>query len=58
MPIILIVVLAIIIAQVGFWDTLQAVLGAVAMLVLLALLVAAAIGLVVYLLVRRVRSRL
>ncbi len=57
MPILLIVVLAVIIAQVGFWNTLQAVLGAVAMLELLALLVAAAIGVAVYMLVRRVRSR-
>ena len=57
MPILLIIVLAIIIAQVGFWNTLQAVLGALAMIVLLILLVAAAVGLGVYILVRRVRSR-
>jgi len=57
MPILLMVVLAIIIAQVGFWNTLQAILGALAMIVLLVLLVAAAIGLGIYILIRRVRSR-
>ena len=57
MPLLLLVVLAIIIAQVGFWNTLQAILGALAMIVLLVLLVASAIGLGVYILIRRVRSR-
>ncbi len=58
MPLLLlIVVLAVIIAQVGFWNTPQAVLGAVAMLVLLVVLVAAGVALGIYVLVRRVRSR-
>ena len=48
MPILLIVILAIIIAQVDFWNTLQAILGAVARVVLLALLIAAARALGVY----------
>ena len=44
MPILLFIVLVILIAQVGFWDTFAAILGGVAMLVLFVLL---AIALVV-----------
>ena len=57
MPIIILIVLAILIAQVGFWDTLGAILGAAAMMVLFVLLLAALAALVGYMLVRRVRRR-
>jgi hypothetical protein len=58
MPIIFIILLVVLIAQVGFWDTLGAVLGAAAMLALFVVLavVAAAVG--VYLVVRGARRRL
>jgi hypothetical protein len=57
MPILIIILLAVIIAQVGFWDTLGALLGAAAMMVLFVLLLAATVALVAYWLFRRVRSR-
>ncbi|CBS88479.1 hypothetical protein [Azospirillum lipoferum] len=41
MPLILLLILAIVIAQIGFWDTLGALLGGVAMIVLLILLLGA-----------------
>jgi len=41
MPLLIIVLIAILIAQIGFWDTLGAVLGATAMLLLLVLLIVA-----------------
>jgi hypothetical protein len=55
MPILVFVVLVILIAQLGFWDTLVAVLGAGVMFVLLVLLAAALLVLVGMLLVRRLR---
>jgi hypothetical protein len=57
MPIILLIILIVLIAQVGFWDTLGAIVGAFAMLVLFALLLAAGLGLAGYLLFRRARRR-
>jgi hypothetical protein len=56
MPILLFIVLVILIAQVGFWDTFAAILGGVAMLVLFVLLVIALAVLAGILLVRRWRS--
>ena len=44
MPILIFVLFVILIAQFGFWDTLQAVFGAVAMLVLFWLLVIATLA--------------
>lgn len=41
MPLILLLILAIVIAQIGFWDTLGALLGGAAMIVLLILLLGA-----------------
>lgn len=55
MPLILFLLLVILIAQFGFWDTFQGVLGAAAMLVLLVLLVAAILGLGGWYMLRRVR---
>ncbi len=45
MPILIIVLIAILIAQIGFWDTLGAVLGATAMVILLGLLIVGVIAL-------------
>lgn len=39
MPILIIVLIAILIAQIGFWDTMGAVLGATAMVILLGVLI-------------------
>lgn len=58
MPIVVIIVLAILIAQIGFWDTLGAILGAAAMFVLFILLLVLLAALVGYILFRRVRGRL
>jgi hypothetical protein len=55
MPILLFIVLVILIAQVGFWDTFAAILGGVAMLVLFVLLAIALLVLTGILLVRRWR---
>lgn len=57
MPILLIVVLVVLIAQVGFWDTFGAVLGAAAMLALFAVLAIAAAVLAGIMLLRRIRPR-
>lgn len=56
MPLLLILLLAILIAQIGFWDTLGAILGAVGVLVLFALLAAAAAAVAGYLVIRRLRG--
>ena len=58
MPIILLILLAILIAQVGFWDALGAILGAAAMLALFVLVLVAAAGVAAYLAFRRMRRRL
>ena len=55
MPIILFVILVILIAQVGFWDTFAAILGGAAMLVLFVLLALALVALAGGLLLRRLR---
>jgi hypothetical protein len=55
MPILIFIVLVILIAQVGFWDTFSAILGGVAMIVLFALLAIALAVLAGILLVRRLR---
>jgi hypothetical protein len=56
MPILLFLILVILIAQLGFWDTFQAILGGVAMLVLFALLAIAALAVVAGLILRRLRG--
>ena len=55
MPILLFIVLVILIAQIGFWDTFAAILGGVAMLVLFVLLAIALVVLAGIMLVRRWR---
>jgi hypothetical protein len=57
MPILIILLLAILIAQIGFWKTLGAILGGAAMIVLLILIVAAIALLFAYSAYRRVRRR-
>lgn len=50
MPIVILILLVILIAQFGFWDTLQAILGAVAMMVILwAIAIALVLAVVRYL---------
>jgi hypothetical protein len=56
-PIILIILLAILILQAGFWKALGAVLGAAAMVALFVLILAAVIAIAGYLLFDRVRRR-
>lgn len=55
MPIVLFLLLVMLIAQFGFWDTFQGVLGAAAMLVLLVVLLAALAGLGGWYLLGRMR---
>jgi len=55
MPILLFIVLVVLIAQIGFWDTFTAILGGVAMLVLFVLLILAVAALLGYILYRRLR---
>lgn len=55
MPVLLFVILVILVAQFGFWDTVQGVLGAVGVLVLAGVLLVAAAGLALTLLMRRFR---
>ncbi|MEF2552093.1 hypothetical protein VQ042_12085 [Aurantimonas sp. A2-1-M11] len=57
MPILLIVLIAILIAQIGFWDTFGALLGAVAMLVLFVVVAIGAVLVAGALLMRRTRRR-
>jgi hypothetical protein len=56
MPILLFLILVILIAQLGFWDTFQAILGGVAMLVLFALLAIALLAVIAGLILRRIRG--
>ncbi len=56
MPILIFLVLVILIAQIGFWDTFQALLGGVAMIVLLILLAGGLVALAIYAAVRRARG--
>ena len=55
MPILIFLVLVILIAQVGFWDTFSAILGGVAMIVLFVLLAIALLVLAGVVLIRRMR---
>jgi hypothetical protein len=55
MPILLFIILVILIAQIGFWDTFAAILGGAAMLVLFVLLAIALVALAGMLMVRRLR---
>jgi hypothetical protein len=53
MPILLFVLLVVLIAAFGFWDTLAAILGAAFLVVLVIILAVAALGLGGYILLKR-----
>lgn len=55
MPIIFFIILIVLIAQVGFWDTLGAILGAAVMIGLLVVLVIAALAIGGVVMLRRLR---
>lgn len=55
MPLVIFLLLVILIAQFGFWDTFQGILGAAAMLVLFVLLAAALVVLTGWYALRRFR---
>jgi hypothetical protein len=55
MPLLIFLVIVIMIAQLGFWDTFSAILGGVAMIVLFVLLALALLALVAALFIRRIR---
>lgn len=54
MPIVLIILLAILVAQVGFWDSLAALFGAVGIVILFFLVLAVTVAIGAFLLFRRV----
>jgi hypothetical protein len=56
-PIVIILILAVLIAQIGFWDTFTAILGGVAMLILFVLLLAVLAAVLAMLAYRRAQSR-
>jgi hypothetical protein len=56
MPLLLFLILVVLIAQLGFWDTFQAILGGIAMLVLLVILAIALVAVAAALIVRRMRG--
>jgi hypothetical protein len=58
MPILFLVLIALLVAQIGFWDSLAAILGAVGVVILLVLILAALVGAGAYYVVRRAGSRL
>jgi hypothetical protein len=55
MPLLFFLILIILIAQLGFWETFSAIVGGVAMIVLFVLLAIAMVALASLLLVRRLR---
>ena len=57
MPLILFLLLVIMIAQIGFWDTFSAIIGGIAMIVLFLLLLAALLAIAAVLASRRLRRR-
>lgn len=56
MPILLLILLAVLVAQIGFWDTLGALLGATAVFGLFVVVIVATVAVAGYLVIRRVRS--
>ena len=56
MPILLLILIAVLVAQIGFWDTLGALQGATAVMALFVLILAGAVALGAYMLFRRIRS--
>jgi uncharacterized membrane protein YkvI len=58
MPVLLILLLAVLIAQFGFWDTLQGVFGAIGMLILLLIVLAGIVYVGGRMMFRRLRDRM
>ncbi len=58
MPLLLILLIALLIAQIGFWDTLGAVIGAVALLILFSLLLAGTLAVAALLVFRQAKRRI
>lgn len=56
MPILLFILIAVLVAQIGFWDTLGALLGATAVIALFVVILVAAIALAGLLIYGRVRG--
>ena len=56
MPLIFFILLIVLIAQVGFWNTLGAILGAAAMMVILVILIVAIVALIGLYIARRTLS--
>lgn len=57
MPILILIILVILVAQIGFWDTFTAILGAVGVIILLLVLAGALVVLTALYLLRRARAR-
>ena len=57
MPILILIILVILVAQIGFWDTFTAILGAVGVIILLLLLAGALVVLTALYFLRRARAR-
>jgi hypothetical protein len=57
MPILIFILLIALIAQIGFWDTLQAIFGAIGVIVLFFLVMAGLVAAVVAALYAKVRGR-
>ncbi len=55
MPIIIFILLVILVVQIGFWDTLGAVFGAIGVMILFVVILAAILGLTGYLVYARMR---
>lgn len=57
MPILLLILIVILVAQIGFWDTLGALLGAVGVIILFVIVAAAIVAIVINMAIRRARGR-
>jgi uncharacterized membrane protein YkvI len=58
MPLVIFILIVVLIATFGFWDTVQAVLGAIGLIILFIVLFAALIACIAYWLVGRTRRRI
>lgn len=57
MPLLILLLLIVLVAQIGFWDTLSAILGAIGVLILIALVAGALLALSAYYVLSRLRKR-
>ena len=58
MPIIILLILAALVATFGFWDTVQGILGAIGVMILMAALIVSLLAALGMMLMRRGRNRL